>query len=315
MGEPEAAVKVRPRIIAAICTFNRLEPLAVLLEGLLENARRLGDRAALGAVVVDDSSDGNARPVVDRFAGEFELGVVYRFSGRQNIAAARNLAVEAALERADWIVMTDDDCEPAPDWIEVLLDAQQRTSVDAVSGVLQRRVPPGSPRWLTEEPFLRIGLWENVEDGAEVDSAATHNSLLSARWLREHPHVRFDPALGKTGGEDPVFYRCAHKAGLRIRYCARAVVYENEPPSRATLRFQLRYHFWSGNAAYITCVRRGDHPVRMFLHGGKIAAKALLRPVGRLARGRPPQLRYGAASVLRGLGCMLGLLGVRVPHR
>jgi glycosyltransferase involved in cell wall biosynthesis len=315
MSDPVAAADGRPRIALAVCTYNRAEPLATLLEAVTSNAARLAGRARVGVVVVDDSADGNARPVAERFADRFELGLVYRVSGRQNIALARNLALETALGLADWIAMTDDDCQPEPDWLATLLDLQQRTSADAICGRLSRRVPPGSPRWLTEEPFLELGHWEGVEDGAEIDSAATHNSMLSGRWLKEHPHIRFDPALGVTGGEDPVFYRAAHAAGLRIRYSRRAVVHENEPASRATLGYQLRLYFWHGNSAYITCVRRGAHPLRMFRHGAGRVLSALGRPVARLARGEPPQLRYGLASVLWGLGAMSGLLGVRVAHR
>jgi hypothetical protein len=211
--------------------------------------------------------------------------------------------------------MTDDDCEPAPDWLATLLDVQRRTGADAVSGRLRRRVPDGSPRWLTEEPFLDLGLWDQAPDGVEVTSAATHNSLLSGRWLRAHPEVRFDPRFGVTGGEDPVFYRTAHAAGLRIHYGPGAVVFENEPPSRANLGYQLRAFFWFGNSSYLTCVRRGDRPARLVLHGAKLLVSALLRPLARLARGEAPQLRYGLASVLRGAGVLVGALGVRVSHR
>jgi glycosyltransferase involved in cell wall biosynthesis len=315
MSAPPSTTAGRPRIVVAVCTYERHGPLAVLLEALAANAGRLGGRAAVGVVVVDDSKDGNARGVAARFADRFELGLAYRVSGRQNIALARNLALQTATGIGDWIAMTDDDCEPAEDWLEVLLDVQARTGADAVSGILRRRVPAGSPRWLTEEPFLELGLWEGVEDEAEVTSAATHNSLLSARWLELHPDVRFDPALGVTGGEDPVFYRAAHAAGLRIRYSRRAVVYENEPPARATLRYQLRTFFWFGNSSYVTCVRGGVHPARMFLQGGKGLAGAVLRPLGRLARREPPQLRYALASALKGVGTIAGPLGLRVHHR
>ena len=315
MTDRSAETETRPRVAVAICTYNRHGPLATLLEALLVNARHLGRRAAVGVVVVDDSSDGNARNVVEPFGDRFELGVAYRVSGHQNIALARNLALETAIGVGDWIAMTDDDCEPAPDWLETMLDVQRRTGADAVSGVLKRRVPPGAPRWLTDEPFLEVGLWEGVPDGAEVNSAATHNSMLSAAWLRDHPGCRFDPALGKTGGEDPVFYRTAHAAGLKIHFGRHGLVYENEPPSRTTLAYQFRMFFWFGNSSYITSVRGGARPLRMFLHGGKVAVGGFLRPVARLVRGQPPQLRFGMASVLRGLGTMAGFLGFQVSHK
>jgi hypothetical protein len=225
------------------------------------------------------------------------------------------MALEAAMGLGDWVAMTDDDCEACPEWLESMLEVQQRTGADAVHGPLRRRVPPGSPRWLSEEPFLDLGNWEGLEDAQEMNSAATHNSMLSARWLREHPEIRFDPALGVTSGEDPVFFRTAHAAGLRIHHSSRALVFENEPPARVTLGYQLRLFFWHGNSSYITCARRGDRPIRIFAHGGKRVLGALKRPVVRLARGEPPQLRYSLASALWGLGAMSGFVGLRVAHK
>jgi glycosyltransferase involved in cell wall biosynthesis len=301
-------------IAVAICTYNRNEPLATLLEALIRSAARLGQRAAVGVVVVDDSSDGNARMVVERFQGRFELGVEYRFSGRQNISLARNLAIETACKLADWTAMTDDDCEPVPEWLEALLETQQRTGADAVTGTMLRRVPPGSPKWLTDEPFLELGL-VRPNDGAELPVASTFNSMISSRWLREHPEIRFQPTLGVIGGEDMVFYRSAHSAGLRIHYSERGSVYENEPQSRATLAYQLRLFFWHGNSSYITCVCDGIRPSRMFLHGANSMRQALQRPIIRIFRGQRPQLRYSLASVFHALGKMSGPFGIRVDHQ
>ena len=182
-------------VAVAICTYNRNEPLATLLEAIVANARHLGGKARIGVVVVDDSFDGNARPVVERFSDRFELGITYLYSGKQNISIARNLAIEAASEIADWTVMTDDDCEPVQEWLEALLDVQVRTGADAVTGPMVRRVPPGSPQWLREQPFLELGL-ERPSDCEELSSASTFNSMISSRWLRENSSVRFQPSLG-----------------------------------------------------------------------------------------------------------------------
>lgn len=301
-------------IAVAICTFNRNEPLETLLEALLRSAARLGQRGAVGVVVVDDSADGKARTVVDRFKGRFELGVEYRLSGRQNISIARNLAIETASGLADWTAMTDDDCEPVPEWLEALLETQQRTGADAVTGTMIRRVPPGSPRWLTDEPFLELGL-ERPSDGAELPAGSTFNSMISSRWLKEHPEIRFQPSLGVVGGEDVVFYHSAHAAGLRICYSERGSVYENEPRSRTTLAYQLRLFFWHGNSSYITCIANGVPPGRMFFHGVNSMRQALQRPIIRIFHGQRPQLRYCLASVLHALGKMSGAFGVRMDHR
>jgi hypothetical protein len=304
----------RTTIAVAVCTYNRNGPLAVLLEAARVNAVRLGDRAAVGVVVVDDSAAGNARHVAERFKDCFELGLLYRISGRQNISRARNLALETAIGLADWTAMTDDDCEPVPEWLEALLDVQRRTGADAICGRMIRRPPPGAPAWLTNEPFLDIALMDQ-RDGAPLDVAATHNSMISNRWLASHPAIRFDPAFGVIGGEDMVFYRTARAAGLRIHFAERAVVHENEPPSRATLAYQLRVFFWLGNQSYITCVHCGERPFRLFLHGANSLRQAVSRPIVAVCRGRRPQLRYSLALMLRALGVMLSPLGLRMPHR
>jgi glycosyltransferase involved in cell wall biosynthesis len=303
-----------PTIAVAICTYNRNDALANLLEALLACVAHLAEKGAVGVVVVDDSADGKARQIVERFEGRFELGIVYRISGRQNISLARNIAIETASEMAMWTAMTDDDCEPVPEWLDELLAMQQRTGADAVTGPMIRRVPPGSPRWVTDEPFLELGL-VNAADGSEASAAATHNSMISSKWLRAHPKIRFDPAFGVIGGEDMVFYRSAHAAGLQIHFAQQAVVHENETPERTTLSYQLRSFFWHGNSIYVTMVHAGVHPVRMFIHALNSLRKAIMRPVGRLCRGQHPQLRFCLALVMLASGKMIGPLGIRIKHR
>ena len=68
--------------------------------------------------------------MVERYDGRFELGVEYRLSGRQNISLARNLAIETASGMADWVAMTDDDCEPVPEWLEALFETERQTGAE-----------------------------------------------------------------------------------------------------------------------------------------------------------------------------------------
>ena len=308
------AIGERTTVAVAICTYKRNESLMRLLEALLVCAERVGDRAVVGIALVDDTSDGQARPVADAFADRFELGLEYRISGRQNISLARNLAVETAMNLGEWTAMTDDDCEPPPPWLEELLDLQKRTGADAVTGRMVRRVPDGSPRWITEQPFLDLGV-EELPDAGEMSMAATFNTMMSSEWLKEHPDVRFSPEMGVVGGEDMVFFRAARAAGLSIRYSERGFVYENETAERATFGYQLYVYFWHGNSAALACIKSGMRPARMFVHGAASLVRALLRPAQRIARGQKPQFRYCLAQVLHSVGKMLGSLGVKIDHR
>ena len=304
----------RQSIAVAICTYQRNGQLTVLLNRLIECAAYLGQRAAVGVVVVDDSKDGQAEAVTKAFADRFERGIAYRRSGKQNISLARNLAIETACELADWTAMTDDDCEPTIPWLAALLDTQTATTADCLTGTMVRRVPDGSPKWLTDEPFLQLGQ-HNPDEGADLTTAATFNSMISSRWLKQHRDVRFQPSLGVIGGEDMVFFRAAHAAGLRICFSKRAVVHEDEPASRANLAYQLRLFLWHGNSSYVTSTHNGVTPAKMFLHGAKSMVLALGHPIGRMARGRPPQLRYALALTLHAAGKLIGPLGVRIDHK
>ena len=245
-------------------------------------------------VIVDDTKDELARPVANAFAGKFELGLHYRVSGKQNISMARNLAIETAMDLADWTAMTDDDCEAPADWLEALLETQGRTGADAVTGRMVRRVPDGAPRWITEEPFLELGV-EQFADGTEMPSAATFNTMISSGWLKANPKIRFAPAYGVVGGEDMVFFRAAKAAGLSIRFSEQRFVYENE--SRRGRLSAISSTPTSGTATAphfpvlrVACRVRGcsftvPHPW----------SEALGRPFGRLLRGKS----RNCASALR----------------
>jgi succinoglycan biosynthesis protein ExoM len=297
-----------------VCTHRRNDALRSMLTALLRAAENAAPRACVAAVVIDDNPDGRASEVVDEFEGRFALGIHYRHSGEQNISVARNLGLETAAQLGEWVAMTDDDCEPDPTWISSYLDVQKRTGADAMTGPLVLRFPEGNPAWLYDQPFA-LGENEVYEDGRLMHVAQTHNSIISSAWLREHPDIRFEPGLGRLGGEDMVFYRRCVEAGMRIYYARDAVVHEIVGPERATLHYQLRTQFWLGNSEYVTNTQSGAATrARMVLRGARRLGEALQRPIGRLARHEPPQWRWCLASLLRASGMVLGALGLRVDH-
>jgi succinoglycan biosynthesis protein ExoM len=302
-----------PRIIVAICTYKRNDPLRTLLDALVEVAAASRERARVGVVVVDDNPDRRAEAVVADFESAFDCGIRYRASGKANISIARNLAVNTALEDADWVAMVDDDCEPAPDWLNAYLDVLEATGADCATGAMNLRVPDGSPKWMTDQPFFD-DIRFDFEDRAPMDLAATNNSIIRAQFLRDHPEIRFEPRYGKLGGEDMVFYRTAHAAGLEIRFAKHAGVWGNEPADRATFKHLVLYRFWLGNSMYVTNAHFGAGKLRLFLRGGKTSARAMLRPISRLLRGNRPQWRYGVASFATGIGQMAGAAGFRKEH-
>jgi len=302
-----------PKIIVAICTYKRNEPLRTLLSALLKVADATRERAMVGVVVVDDNPDQRARAVVDEFQASFALGCRYRTSGKGNISVARNIAVNTASEDSDWVAMIDDDCEPEPTWLCAYLDVIEATGADCATGPMNLRVPPNSPAWLKEQPFfddVRL----DFSDAAPMNLAATNNSMIRASFLRNHPEIRFKPEFGKLGGEDMIFYRTAHRSGLKIRFARHAGVWGNEPPDRATFRHQVMYRFWLGNSMFVTNRYFGDTRVRLFMRGSKMLLLALVRPISRMLQRERPQWRYCVASSAGAVGLISGVLGFKKEH-
>lgn len=300
--------------MVAVCTYRRNEPLRRLLTAIVRNAAVVAGRARVGVVVVDDNKDQRARSVCDDFATAFTLGLIYRTSGQGNISIGRNLALEAAIEHADWVAMTDDDCVPVDDWLSSYLDGQAATGADALTGPCILTVPATAPTWLSRQPFLEDGQFR-FHDHHPMTTAATNNSFFRASFFRDRPHLRFEPELGIVGGEDMVFFRTAHRAGLEIRFSTPSVVAGMEPPERQTFRYQLKSHFWLGNTEFVTNKFLGDaKPARWTLRAFKAVAQSAARPIYRLTTGRSPQLRYALAGMFRGFGMLFGALGLKLRH-
>jgi succinoglycan biosynthesis protein ExoM len=305
----------RPRILVTVCTYRRNDGLADMLDGTAVAADKVKERAAVGVVVVDDNPDRDAEAVARQYNNRFELGVTYRHSGQRNISTARNLGLETAASAADWVAMTDDDCVPVPEWLSAHLDCIEATGALASTGPLKAVAPDGTPSWVTEQPFLLLGQF-NYEAREPLDIAATNNSLLSAEWLRQNRDVRFSDALGRVGGEDMVFFRTAHRAGLEIRYEPEASVVELQPPARVTYRYLLRRAFWLGNSEAVTNLCTADASrLRLLLRAGNRVRRSLARSLVGLVRQGRPELRYTVAASLGGFGMALGAIGIRVEHR
>ena len=303
----------RPKVILAVCTYHRNEPLALLLERTAELSQTNWKSVDLGVTIVDDSQEGLARPVADLFEGQFPLGLEYCQSGQGNISLARNMAIENAMHRGDFIAMTDDDCEPHADWLSELMSIQAVTGAEAATGLMLRRAPVHAPKWLTEQPFLELGEF-TARDGQDLQTGYTNNCLMRSSVIRENPQLRFDPALGKIGGEDMGFFQTFRKAGNRISFAAKAFDYENEPDERLSLRYQLGRYFWHGNSSIVTSLRAGQSRPRMGIHAGASIARAAMHPVRQIGMRKKPQLLYSLAKLSEGLGKLVGVFGIQIDH-
>ncbi|HRN87129.1 MAG TPA: glycosyltransferase [Hyphomicrobium sp.] len=309
-----AASSQRPLSVAVcICTCRRPQMIAALLERIREEADRVSDYTRVGVVVVDDDPEKSAETAVKRNISAFDLGIRYIPAGSRNIAIARNLAIRGGIEMAGLIALIDDDCTPGQGWLAELLRVHALGDAEMVTGVCIDRFPEAAPPWVHQGPYFDPPL--EGEDGEFVTEGYMKNMLLAADAICRSD-IQFDPDFGRTGGEDAMFMIQAQKLGFRNRRAARAVVYEQVPAQRLTLKYQLRRRFWYGNTEALTTVASGSATrLRALLRGGRmIAAASTLVPM-RLVRRQPAEAHSAMAVFLQGLGRMLGALGISINHR
>jgi exopolysaccharide biosynthesis WecB/TagA/CpsF family protein len=246
-----------------IPTFRREHLLTRLLERCAGQGG-LGPQA-LEIIVVDNTPEATARPLVERAAAGSPVRIRYQHEPRPGISHARNRGVAAA--RGHFVVFIDDDELPAPNWLEELLQTQRTYRADAVLGPVRPvfdRVPAG---WV--ETFRRFfSQTSEAETGTPVspnrpfrlkaDPAcyrplASNNALLVRARCLDEPEP-FDPRLGLTGGEDTLFFTRLHRNGRRIVWCKEAMVTERIPPERLTPRYMLKRRFRDGQITSSTCL-------------------------------------------------------------
>jgi succinoglycan biosynthesis protein ExoM len=92
-------------ISVCICTYKRPELLTRTLDAVL--AQRTDDLFTYSVVVVDNDRAESGRAVVEAKTSHFCIPIRYCVEPRQNIARARNKAVESA--SGEYLAFIDDD--------------------------------------------------------------------------------------------------------------------------------------------------------------------------------------------------------------
>jgi glycosyltransferase involved in cell wall biosynthesis len=220
-------------ITVCICTFRRpelLRRLLVVLEG-----QRSDGQFKYSVVVADNDAGESSRSVVAEFDRKSGLDISYRSEPRQNIALARNKALEGA--KGDYIAFIDDDEFPAADWLLTMLTVCENFRAAGVLGPVRPHFEQPPPRWIIdgrfcerpEHPTGRVMHWEESRTG----------NLLFRRDILDREPMAFRPEFG-TGGEDKDFFMRMSQRGLVFRWCNEGLTYESVPPSRWKRSYMLK---------------------------------------------------------------------------
>jgi succinoglycan biosynthesis protein ExoM len=239
--------RMAPHITVCICTFRRPTLLKRLLQAL--DSLDTGDRFTYSIVVVDNDDRQSSRPVVDELVAGSTRRISYCVEPRQNIALARNKALEHA--EGELVAFIDDDEMPTDRWLLHLFEAYVRYDAAGALGPVMPRFDGAPPRWVVDGGFYTrptyptgfvIG-WRQGRTG----------NLLINRSVVTAETPAFRPEF--LTGEDQDFFRRVIARGHKFVWCSEAIAYEAVPPLRWKRSFMLRRALLRGRISLLhpTC--------------------------------------------------------------
>ena len=304
-----------------IPTFHRNPELERALKSCIAQEGIAPDRFEI--VVVDNSSDGRAQPLVSSMAASSSVAIRYFSERRPGITYARNAGVAAAT--GELVAFLDDDGEADSRWLSSLWSTYEAHHPDLMWGALLPRFEgglQGRDKLFRTRYTRRIGATGTTPKTLH----GTNNSCIR-RAIIPLPEP-FPLQLGLVGGGDIALFRQFASAGRKLCYSAEAIIYDHIPVDRISYRYLLRRAFWQGQvttymhtlpgirnpwliarslvAGCVGLVQFGAITAVQFLLGKRedaaLASLRVARAAGRLMWMRPfRKQRYGIASPPRNL--------------
>jgi len=287
------------RIDICICTFRR----PFLAETLKSIANLRTEHLSIRVIVADNDFVPSAAPTVELIGRRFPYPIIYVHAPAANISVARNACLDTA--DADYLAFVDDDETVTEHWLHDLLRTALMCDAGVVLGPVHADYGATAPRWMREGDFHSTA---PVRADGEIITGYTCNVLI--RWAGATKAQRFDPALGRSGGEDTEFFYRLHDLGVTFAEAPEAVVNEPVPPSRATLGWLLRRRFRSGQTYGARLLSTRDPLWRALMLAGAKASYCLGATAITLLS--PMMWRRNLLRAALHAGVVAGLL--RSPH-
>ena len=243
----------RPFFSIIIPAHARPQQLALCLEAL----QRLNySRDRFEVIVVDDGS----QPPLDAAVAPLQEKLPLRLVSQQNAGPATARNTGASLAQGQFLAFTDDDCRPAPDWLQALAD-RFGENPDCVIGGQTFNALPGN-LYATASQMLIDYLYRYFNAGPDGALFFTSNNLaLPAERFRSVGG--FDTSFTLAAAEDREFCHRLIGCGCRLLYAPEVRIEHAHP---LALRTCWRQHFNYGRGAFHfhqSLARSNDEPIRV----------------------------------------------------
>jgi glycosyltransferase involved in cell wall biosynthesis len=212
-----------PQISIIVCTRNRADVLPACLKSI-EAAASANPAIETELIVVDNgSTDSTAAELLAWQQTTSSLSCKVLFAAKRGVSYAKNCGLDQATGRI--IILTDDDCRLAPDYLTELVRAYDGDVGPALRG---GRVELGDTRDL---PFtIKTDLEPQQFTGGNPGGFVHGCNLTMSRSVLELVG-RFDTSLGPGqpigAAEDTDFVYRAHRAGVPVLYDPSIVVFHH----------------------------------------------------------------------------------------
>ena len=226
-----------PFISIIVPTYDRPRQLATCLESLscLDYPR---DRFEV--IVVDDGSPMPPEDVVDSFHDRLDVTLLTH--PHAGPAAARNTG--AARAKGEFLVFTDDDCGPAPDWLQALAARFARVPDHAIGGRTLNALPDNP--YSTASHLLVAYLYTYYNADPDQTRFFTSNNLALPAD-RFHATGGFDTTFPRAAAEDRDLCDRWLNHGYGMTYAPEVIVYHAHA---LTFRTFWQQHFDYGRGAF-----------------------------------------------------------------
>jgi succinoglycan biosynthesis protein ExoM len=290
-------VTVTQHICVCICTYKRPELLKHLLN-------RLSDQETDGlftysVVVADNDRLGSAKEIVSDFVAGSLIPVRYCVEPQQNIAMARNKAIENA--DGDYVAFFDDDQFPSKRWLLELFLACRKYRVDGVLGPVIPHFDERPPQWVVKCKLFERATYPTgfVIDGRK---GRTGNVLLKKDLFKVGEQA-FRPEF-RTGEDQDFFGRMIQRGHVFV-WCNEAVAFEVVPSIRWKRSFMLRKALLRGASSPLHSAFGTRDIVKSMI---AVPAYAIYLPFSRISG--HDKFMICLVKLFDHIGVLLALLGV-----
>ena len=226
-----------PFISIVIPTYNRPDKLAECLESLTKLEY---PRDSYEVIVVDDGSKMSLESVVENFNNQIEITLLKQPNAGP--ATARNTGAKQA--KGEFLAFTDDDCKPAPDWLNKIAACFAKKP-DCLIGGKTINILSENPFSTASQELINYLYSYYNRDPEQATFFASNNIAISKQ--RFHEIGGFDTTYPRAAAEDREFCDRWLQYGNQMIYVPEVNVYHAH---KLTLSSYWKQHFFYGRGAF-----------------------------------------------------------------